>query len=134
MKIAVVTDDLERISLHFGRAPFYMVFTVENGQIVNQEIRKKAGHQAGESHNCHEGHSCHDGNHGMDAASQAGHAGMLANIQDCQVLISRGMGFGAFQSLQNSGIEPIITDVQDIEESVYLYAEGKLVNLTEKLH
>ena len=134
MKIAVVTDDMMTISQHFGRAPFYMVFTVEEGQIVNQEIRKKAGHGTGETHDCHEDQSCHDEKHGMDAASQAKHAGMVANITDCQALIAGGMGYGAFESLQNAGIEPFITDVEGIEEAVYLYAENKLVNLMEKLH
>ncbi len=134
MKIAVVTDDLQSVSQHFGRAPFYLVYTVENGKIVNQETRKKAGHHAGESHDCHEDHSCHDGKHGVDAASQAKHAGMLANILDCHVLIAGGMGYGAFESLQNCGIEPIITDVENPAEAVNLHATGRLVNLMEKLH
>lgn len=70
----------------------------------------------------------------MDAASQAKHAGMLANILDSQVLIAGGMGYGAYESLKSSGIEPIITDVESIDEAVKLYLEGKLVNLMEKLH
>jgi len=134
MKIAVVTDDLQRISQHFGRAPFYLVYTIENGKIVKQETRNKAGHHAGESHDCHEDHSCHDGKHGVDAASQAKHAGMLANILDCQVLIAGGMGYGAFESLKSAGIEPIITDVESVAEAVRLHLEDKLVNLMEKLH
>jgi predicted Fe-Mo cluster-binding NifX family protein len=142
MKIAVVTDNLLEISQHYGHAAFYMVFTVENGQILDQQIRKKAGHQsaAHSCHNCHaeqnreEGHDCHDEKHGMDAASQSDHAAMSSNITDCQVVLAGGMGYGAFQSLQSAGIEPFITDVAGIEEAVYLYAEGKLVNLMEKLH
>jgi predicted Fe-Mo cluster-binding NifX family protein len=134
MKIAVVTDDLKRVSQHFGRAPYYLVYTVENGKIVSQETRSKAGHHAGESHDCHEDHSCHDGKHGMDAASQAKHAGMFANILDSQVLIAGGMGYGAFEGAKASGIEPIISDVENPAEAARLYAEGKLVNLMEKLH
>ena len=34
MKIAAVTEDNITISQHFGRAPFYVVVTVENGKIV----------------------------------------------------------------------------------------------------
>jgi predicted Fe-Mo cluster-binding NifX family protein len=134
MKIAVVTEDEVTISQHFGRAPYYMVFTAENGKIVSQEKRNKAGHHTGGSHDCHEDHSCHDGKHGMDAASQAKHAGMLANILDSQVLIARGMGYGAYEGLKSSGIEPIITDSENIDKAVKLYLEGKLVNLMEKLH
>ena len=134
MKIAVVTEDGVTISQHFGRAPYYLVDTVENGKVVKQEKRNKAGHHTAGSHDCHEDQSCHDQKHGMDAASQAKHTGMLANIHDSQVLIAGGMGYGAYESLKNSGIEPIITDVEGIDEAVKLYMEGKLVNLMKKLH
>ena len=134
MKIAVVTEDGSTISQHFGRAPYYQVITVKDGKIISQERRNKAGHPAMGGPSCHEESSCHDGKHGMDAESQHKHAGMLANILDSQVLIAGGMGYGAFASLKSSGIEPIITDSETIEEAVRLYLEGKLVNLMEKLH
>ncbi len=134
MKIAVVTENGVTISQHFGRAPYYLVMTVKDGKIINQEKREKAGHHTAGSHDCHEDHSCHDEKHGMDAASQAKHAGMLANILDSQVLIAGGMGYGAYESLESNGIEPVITDVESIDEAVKLYLEGKLVNLMEKLH
>jgi predicted Fe-Mo cluster-binding NifX family protein len=134
MKIAVVTDDGINISQHFGRAPYYSVFTVENGKVVSHEKRNKAGHHTGESHDCHEDQSCHDEKHGMDAASQTKHAGMISNILDSQVLIAGGMGYGAYESLKSNGIEPIITDVETMDEAVQLYLDGTLVNLMEKLH
>ena len=134
MKIALVTEDGVTICQHFGRAPYYAVVTVEDGKITGKETRVKAGHHTAGGHDCHEAQSCHDGKHGMDAASQTKHAGMLANILDSQVLIAGGMGYGAYQSLESSGIAPIITDVESIEEAVKLYLEGKLVNLMEKLH
>jgi len=134
MKIAIVTDDGVNISQHFGRAPYYVVVTAENGKITAKETRNKAGHHTAGVHDCHEDQSCHDEKHGMDAASQSKHAGMLANILDSQVLIAGGMGYGAYESLKSAGIEPVITDVESIEEAVKLYLEGKLVNLMEKLH
>ncbi len=36
MKIAAVSEDGVTISQHFGRAPFYVVVTVEDGKIVAQ--------------------------------------------------------------------------------------------------
>ncbi|RME39883.1 MAG: dinitrogenase iron-molybdenum cofactor biosynthesis protein, partial [Thermoflexia bacterium] len=52
MKIAAVSDDGVTISPHFGRAPFYVVVTVEEGRIVGREVREKMGHAhfAGEHH------------------------------------------------------------------------------------
>lgn len=101
---------------------------------MSEEKRNKAGQHTASSHSCHEDHSCHEGKHGMDAASQDKHAGMLANILDSQLLIAGGMGYGAYESLKSSGIEPIITDVETMDEAIKLYLEDKLVNLKEKLH
>jgi hypothetical protein len=44
MKIAAITDDGKTISQHFGRAPYYLVVTVEGGEIVERELRDKLGH------------------------------------------------------------------------------------------
>ena len=135
MKIAVVTEDGKTISQHFGRAPLYAVITIEGGKVTGKEMRDKAGHHGGGEHHCHDGgHDCHDARHGMDAESQTKHAGMLANISDCQVLIAGGMGWGAYESMKSQNIQPFITDVETIDEAVKLHIEGKLVNLMEKLH
>jgi len=133
MKLALVTEDGVTICQHFGFAPYYMVVTAENGKIVAKEQRAKAGHHTAGAHDCHDA-SCHDAKHGMDAASQVKHAGMLANIKDCQVIIAGGMGWGAYESMKQNNIEPIITDEENIDDAVNAYLNGKLVNLREKLH
>lgn len=132
MKIAVVTEDGITISQHFGRAPYYLVVTVENGKVTNKERRDKAGHHtfAGQHGEHHET----GGRHGFDVDAQARHAGMMSNITDSQVLIAGGMGMGACESLKGRGIETVITDVSGIDDAVKLYLEGKLPNLKERLH
>ena len=131
MKIAAVTEDGITISQHFGRAPFYMVFTVENSKVVNQEKRPKAGHHGSAA--CPDDHdSC--GEHGHGAGAEAIHTTMAQAIDDCQVLIAGGMGWGAFESLKSRNIEPIVTNVKDIDKAVKLYIAGKLPNLMERLH
>jgi predicted Fe-Mo cluster-binding NifX family protein len=72
MKIAIITDDEKTISQHFGRAIYYAVLTIENGQIVQREMRGKLSHKhvANESHE-HTGES--DQRHGFDPASQSRH-------------------------------------------------------------
>jgi len=132
MKIAVVTDDGKTICQHFGRALYYTVVTIENGKVVNKEQRNKAGHHLAGSE--HESQASHGEKHGFDANAQASHAGMMANIMDCQVLIAGGMGWGAQVSLKQNGIEAIITDVNNIDEAIQLCIQGKLPNLTERLH
>jgi predicted Fe-Mo cluster-binding NifX family protein len=59
---------------------------------------------------------------------------MAAAIADCQVLLARGMGAGAYESMRQSGIRPIITDIASIDEAVQAYLAGRLVDHTEWLH
>ena len=74
MKIAVITDDGKTISQHFGRAPYYMVFSVEDGKISGREMRDKLSHKnfPGEHPEEHHGEG-----HGLDPASHDRHAQMV---------------------------------------------------------
>jgi len=132
MKIAVVSEDGVSISQHFGRAPYYVVLTVEGDRIVDSETRPKAGHHTFAA----QGHPrlAPGERHGYDAGSQAKHRSMAETIADCNVLIAGGMGQGAYKSLKGYGIRPIITDVSDIREAVLRYLEGNLPDLSERLH
>ncbi len=130
MKIAVVTEDGNSISQHFGRAPYYAVLTVEDGQITGRELREKAAHQHGAGHeHAHDAGQSHDG-----PAAAHRHGQMIEPITDCQVLLARGMGGPAYQSLQAAGIQPILTDVPSIEVAVADYLAGTLVDHRERLH
>lgn len=133
MKITIITDDEKTISQHFGRAIYYAVLTIENGQIVQREMREKLSHKhvANESH---EHTSESDQRHGFDPASQSLHGQMSQAITDCEALICGGMGAGAYESIRERGIRPIITDIEDIETAALAYASGIIANHVEKLH
>ena len=132
MKIAAITEDQITISQHFGRAPLYVVFTVEDGKVVKKETRDKAGHHTF-SADAHP-ETAPGEQHGFDAGAQSRHATMAQTIDDCQVLIAGGMGWGAYESLKSRKIEAIVTDVKNMEEAVDLYLHGKLPNLMDRLH
>jgi predicted Fe-Mo cluster-binding NifX family protein len=131
MKIAIITDDGKSISQHFGRATHYMVLTIEEGKIINRELREKMGHNqfSGESHE-----ENHGENHGMDEAHHDRHAQMAGSIADCEAIICGGMGMGAYQSMLRLNIKPVVTDLQDIDAIAQAYIAGKIVDHTEKLH
>lgn len=132
MKIAAITDDGKNISLHFGRAPYYLVVTVEDGKIVNRELRNKMGH----THFANQPHEEEAPGmpHGMGPASHDKHLQMAEAIGDCEALLCGGMGMGAYQSMQIRGIKPVVTDIYDIEQAVMAYVNGTIVDRTEKLH
>jgi len=132
MKIAAISDDGTTVSQHFGRAPFYIVVTVEEDKIAGKEKRAKTGHHTFAA-NQHPD-SAPGERHGFDAGAQVRHASMAETISDCEVLIAGGMGWGAYESLKSCNIEPLVTDVKGIDEAVKLYVDGKLPNLMERLH
>ena len=131
MKIAVISDDGESISMHFGRAQYYVVASVEDGKVMAKEVRPKVGHHTFGDHPHEEQPGMP---HGYDAASQNKHSQMAANISDCKVLLAGGMGWGAYDSLKGYGIEPIITDIHSIDQAVRAYLDGTIRNLSDRLH
>jgi predicted Fe-Mo cluster-binding NifX family protein len=132
MKIAAVTDDGVTISPHFGRATHYIVITVEDNKVVAREKRAKVGHIhfAGETH----AEGSDSRGHGFDPTAQARHSQMLDAITDCQVVLARGMGAGAYASIRAANISPVVTDIAVIDEAVRAHLAGTLVDHTEKLH
>ena len=134
MKIAAVSEDGVTISQHFGRAPFYVVVNVEDGKIVRREKRDKMGHNqfSGETHE--EAHGADPRGHGFDPAAQNRHARMVTAIADCEILLARGMGAGAYESMKQANIRPVVTDVENIDDAVQAYLAGSLKDHVERLH
>jgi predicted Fe-Mo cluster-binding NifX family protein len=131
MKIAAVSDDGRTISRHFGRASLYVVLSVEDGKIAGKETRPKAGHGACDGAERHHapGEAC-----SCDSASQAKHRTMADTIADCQILMAGGMGLGAYDSLKSYGIEPVVTNLESIDQAAQMYLAGELANMMDRLH
>lgn len=123
MKIAVVTDDEKKISAHFGSAKYFVVLTIEDGKIVDRDLREKPERGG---HNHHE--------HGHGHHSHNDHAQLAAIITDCEAVLGRGMGKPMYENLQAVGVRPIITKVADIDQAVLDYAAGTLTDYPERLH
>ncbi|PKO03176.1 MAG: hypothetical protein CVU43_04390 [Chloroflexi bacterium HGW-Chloroflexi-5] len=132
MKVAAITDDGKTISQHFGRAPYYLVLTIEEGKIVSREMRDKMGH----THFKEQAHTedAPGAGHGMDSASHNKHVSMAETIADCKALLCGGMGMGAYESMRQLNIQPVVTDLSDIDAAVQAFIDGKLIDHTEMLH
>jgi predicted Fe-Mo cluster-binding NifX family protein len=59
---------------------------------------------------------------------------MAETISDCKALICGGMGMGAYESMRQFNIKPVVTDLRDIELAVQAFIDGKLIDHTELLH
>ncbi|MCD6401937.1 MAG: hypothetical protein J7L73_08435 [Anaerolineales bacterium] len=134
MKIAAVSEDGITISQHFGRAPFYVIVTVEDGKILSHETRDKMGHAQFAGDEREESHHKNDPRgHGYDPAAQNRHFQMAAAIADCDYLLARGMGSGAYENMKQAGIKPVITDIPTINEAVQAVITNQITDHVEKL-
>jgi predicted Fe-Mo cluster-binding NifX family protein len=117
-KIATVTEDGQGISSHFGMAPHYRVFTIEDGKVVSEETLAKPHH----SHHPGSGHG-HDHSHDD----------MFAPIANCRVLICGGMGTPAYEKARAAGLEVLLTG-GDIHEAVQSYLAGQISSDQRRIH
>ena len=114
MKIAVPILDETRISPHFGRCGAFLVFDTEDGHIRNREIRLNT-----HGHHAHAGQGHEHGPHS--------HAGFLALLGDCGVVISAGMGPGALSALQGAGKRVLLVGPgQTPETAVQAFLAGRM--------
>jgi predicted Fe-Mo cluster-binding NifX family protein len=123
MKIAACSDDGITITRHLGRAPLYVVFTVEEGNIIEKEIRDK---RTFKFPNPSKAEVC-----GPDGCPHPGHESLASIISDCQVLFTGGIGWGAYQAMKDYNIKTIVTDKINIDEVVQCFLENRLVNLMD---
>jgi predicted Fe-Mo cluster-binding NifX family protein len=122
-KVAFPTEDGETISRHLGRAPYFVVASLdESGQVVFEK-REKPHHSSAEHDEQHD-----PSGHGI------GHQAMFAPIADCQVLISGGMGEPAYQNALALGLEVILPAELSIQKALKAYQDGRLESDPRRIH
>lgn len=132
MKIAAITEEGKTISRHFGRAPYYLVITIQDKKIVDSELRNKPGHA--QFHEEEHNHARTEERHGFGPAADHRHGRMAETIADCEAVLCRGMGMGAYENMKAHNIRPVVTDIANIEEAVVAFVSGQIVDHIEKLH
>jgi predicted Fe-Mo cluster-binding NifX family protein len=113
-RIAFVTDDGNSVSSHFGKAPWYRVFSVTDGCVSDLGSRAKPYH-------------------GAERQPATTHGDMFGPISDCQVLVAGGMGTPAWQSARQAGLEVILAG-GEIMAAVEAFVRGDLVSDDRRVH
>jgi predicted Fe-Mo cluster-binding NifX family protein len=92
---------------HFGKAPFYVIVDIENGEIKDVNFTKNPGHSGGACGNA------------------------VANIKNlgADALIVSGIGPNPLMGFKKEGIKVYFDDSVTVEESVKKLIEGKLQEL-----
>ena len=135
MKIAIVSDDNQTVSQHFGRAENYLVVSLEQDEICERKTLTKPGRCRTTSRG--RGQHSHTENargSGFGHQAKGAHRDMFENIMDCDILITGGMGRGAYLDLQELGTRPIVTDISNIETAIEAVLDNTIIDHVEKLH
>jgi predicted Fe-Mo cluster-binding NifX family protein len=120
MKIALATDDKGKtIASHFGRTKGFIIFIVKGSTIESQEYRENSftGHARELEHS----------NHNIDR-----HGPILNALNDCNTVISNGMGRRIYEDLINSGIQALITDETNVKSAMNAFIKGELKDIPER--
>ena len=107
--IPVADEEAKYLSAHFGRAPYFAWFQMEDGAVVDSGVTPND--------------SSHFGGRGLPPER------MMAMGAD--VVISSGMGQRAIQMFQSSTVAVLQSLSQDVVQSVEDFKEGRLMELTE---
>ncbi len=118
MKIAVASADGRTISPHFGRSPYFLVYTVDGVVVGKPEVRTLNSAPGKEDHQHGDGeHGAHD------------HSVFVRLLEDCETVISRGVGRRAAIELQQYGIRSCVVSVNmPPAQAVLACAGGNLKN------
>lgn len=133
IKIAVITEDGEKISSHFGMAPFYKVLTAQDGVVVETAMLDKPHHEHHPDHSDHGHARLHTIGVGTDGHGRDHHDDMFAPVNDCQVLLAGGMGEGAYRRARAAGLKVVFVGGL-IEKAAAEYLAGTLVSDERRLH
>ena len=125
MKIAVASDDQVNIASHFGQTRGFLIYAVEHGKVNEKEYieNRFTGHALGQHHG-------HDHDAGLH--HQHSHKRILEALDECEVVISRGMGRRLQEDFGAVGKSVYITPAVVADDAVSQFLKGALEHDPEK--
>ena len=125
VRLAVALDEDGEVTRHLGRAACFCVFEVRQGRAVEVERRDNPHRALGRGNE-----PCTRESRPICAAGRgAGHSHhwLTETFGDCAVVVTRGLGAGAFTGLRAAGIRPVLLEQEaSAAEAAGLVAAGKL--------
>ncbi|NQV42114.1 MAG: iron-molybdenum cofactor biosynthesis protein [Candidatus Marinimicrobia bacterium] len=121
MKIGIASNDQRSIAQHFGRSKGFVIAELVDGSIKSKDYRENVF-----TNHLQQGTHEHQGGHGHS------HEGILTALNDCDVVIARGMGRRIYDDLRGANIESLITEISTVDDALVAYVSGTLVDNPEK--
>ena len=128
MRIGIATYNGKMISKHFGKSKYFVIVDIEDGVVVNKEIRENSftAHAQGE---------CNDEDkrrHNRPGRGHHSHKGIVNALVDCDAVLCYGMGWRAATDLKAGGIKAcILTEEYTLDEAIQAYIDGKIAESEE---
>jgi len=119
MKIAVATNDQQKVTGHIGRCKSFMIFEVDSEKIISKELRMN-------SFTCHSTASVHHHEHAHGEGAGHHHTNLIEGLKDCSALISSGGGWRVVEDLKAHGINTLFTDEEFVDHAVLKFIKGEL--------
>jgi predicted Fe-Mo cluster-binding NifX family protein len=131
-RIAVPTDDRISISGHFGKSAAFLVFDIEDGHIGDSEVRPNPRTASAQGQCVAFGN--HDHSHHSDHEKNRTHTDVLSLLEDCNVVLYRGMGVRAAEALRKKGIKPLaVGEIATVRAAVETYLKDALAKNADSL-
>ena len=142
MKLAIASDDDRSVAQHFGRCLGFTVVTLESDGVrdrrwmpqraTNHVMQSEhgQGHAHGHGHAQEHGHG---GGHAQEHGHSGGHshAGIIALLEGCDLVVGGGMGRRIRDDLASAGIQTVITDIHGVDEVIEAVRQDRLVNVRQ---
>jgi len=119
MRIGIPSEDQVNLGQHVGRCSGFVIVEIVDGAEVGREYRVNTF-----THHAQREHSETKGPHH--------HAGVIAALGDCDMLVSGGMGRGLHADLNAAGIRACLTDRRTIADVIAAAIAGELVDMPER--
>jgi len=123
VKIAIPSDDGRRISPHFGRCCFFIIYEIEGKRVKSRTVRENVccPHR---SNICPKAVSFQTREFIERIRNE-----VVSEILDCQVMLGRYMNQSAIDNLKSHNIKVILVDEKDADIAIEKYLLGILVEI-----
>lgn len=132
VRIAIPTDDGQRVSSHFGRARYFLIAEFENGEELSRHLVENSNSRGDHGHGSGNG-SRYGHNHNHNHSRSHGHEKVFLSTGDIQGVIAVRIGPHMIEELKSKKIGVYLVPINStIEDAIKLFSEDKLRNILNK--
>lgn len=142
MRVAIASSNERTVAYHLGRAQGFVVVHIEGDEVKERTYRpvslpapRRGMHLPMHPGVVGSGHGHRHGHPGHDEEEAGGHrhghgqghgVAVVATVQDCDAVISRGAGAGMVRHLKAAGKTLYLTELTSVDDALSAFLRGEL--------